>query len=284
MFYLFLRHKSASMWLQSILTEICRIAGWKHDVFWYSTLCGNSLPAFVDRHPDLDLLFVHDARPDQVMALGPVTGVHVTRDPRDVIVSGYRSHKGSHWFPEGTEAWHHQQLLRCLDAHNGLLQEIEYSRRFVNPIAGWLDTVHQPNIVEMSFDDVTRSPYDAVLAIMKASDRLSEDRSGTHFVTSILQGAFNRIAWKVGLRWPMPVVPGGLVLDAAYRRRYKKNAHHHGGKKDQWKDMFSAEHIALYQKLYGDLAERLGYEPMPTSSPIASLDGAAPSLDEPSES
>ena len=279
MFYLFLRHKSASMWLQSIFSEVCRVAGWKYDVFWYSTLCGDSLPDFVDRHPGLDLLFVHDARPDQVMALGPVTGVHVTRDPRDVIVSGYRSHKGSHWFPEGTEAWHHQHTIRRLDIHEGLLREIEYSRRFLDPIAGWVDTVHQPNVVEMSFDHVTRSPYDAVLDIVDASERLSKDRSGTHFITSTLQAAFNRVAWKVGVRWPMPAVPGGQVLAAAYRHRYEKNAHHHGGKKDQWKDMFSDEHVALYRELYGDLAERLGYEPMSVSS-STSPETTAPPLDE----
>jgi hypothetical protein len=66
---------------------------------------------------------------------------------------------------------------------------------------------------------------------------------------------------KIGLRWPMRAVPGGQVLAALHRHRYQRNAHHRGGEQGKWKRIFSPENLEYYHHRYGNLAERMGYEP-----------------------
>ena len=241
--------------------EVCRIAGWRYEVFWYSSLCGDSLPAFVAQHPSTDIMIVHDVRAEQVMELGQVQGVHVIRDPRDVVISALRSHKGSHWFPEGRPEWHHQQRLREVSEEEGLALEIENAHRYLDPIKKWFETVEQPGVMDIAFEEITRHPYEGILQILTAAERLDESRSTARFIATSFHAVLNRLGSKVGLRWPMRAVPGGQALAAAYRMRYRRNAHHQGGVVGQWRGTLRDDNLALYTEAHGGLAEQMGYAP-----------------------
>jgi hypothetical protein len=85
-------------------------------------------------------------------------GVHIIRDPRDIIVSGYFSHKFSHsldskWGQKFLKP--RRELLHELSLEDGINIEIEtgYS---LKELSYW--KYHQPNILEIKFEEIIINP------------------------------------------------------------------------------------------------------------------------------
>jgi hypothetical protein len=110
---------------------------------------------FQRRRPDARLLLFTQSKMD-LDSLGPYRGVHVMRDPRDMIVSGYHYHKWAH------EAWLHrlddhgesyQEKLNRLDKTSGLFQEIDH---FIFSYRQLLEDwdLDDPDMLEISYEDL----------------------------------------------------------------------------------------------------------------------------------
>ena len=103
-------------------------------------------------------------------ALGRYRGVHVMRDPRDMIVSGYHYHRWTH------EPWVHrldangesyQQKLRRLDKTAGLYLEIDHFIFFYRAtLEAW--DMADPDLLEVSYEALMGPERDArYLAIFR---------------------------------------------------------------------------------------------------------------------
>ena len=89
-------------------------------------------------------------------ALGKYRGVHVMRDPRDMIVSSYHYHKWTH------EAWAHrpdknglsyQQKLNKADKRKGLFMEIEHFIFIYRKVlTDW--NMDDPDMLEVSYESL----------------------------------------------------------------------------------------------------------------------------------
>src|SRR5439155_8186991 len=83
-------------------------------------------------------------------------GFPVVRDPRDIVVSGYFSHKHSHpQVVDGTtrlELVPHRRALLELDHDDGMLREIEFSGMFLDNMADW--DYQQPGVLEVRMEDL----------------------------------------------------------------------------------------------------------------------------------
>ena len=102
-------HKCASTWIDTIIKEVVKEHGYEYrgsvdhetpqghgPLTDYSiTVRRKDLAAYVVDE-GIDVMSCLAADHAQVEALRPLKGVHVIRDPRDIIVSGYFSHKHSH--------------------------------------------------------------------------------------------------------------------------------------------------------------------------------------------
>jgi len=104
---------------------------------------------------DARLLLFTQSKIDRAR-LGPYRGVHVMRDPRDMIVSGYHYHKWAH------EAWLHrlddsgesyQDKLNRLDKTAGLFQEIDH---FIFSYRQLLEDwdLDDPDMLEVSYEEL----------------------------------------------------------------------------------------------------------------------------------
>src|SRR5262249_55892480 len=110
-----------------------------------------------------DLLIDSNAWQVDVDSLGPVRGFHMIRDPRDMIVSGYFSHRYSH--PEVfAELPPHRAELSVLDIDAGLSREIEFSGQFIDAMSTW--NYAQPQILEVRMEDVIDDPVAQWTAIV----------------------------------------------------------------------------------------------------------------------
>lgn len=177
-------------------------------------------------------------------------GFHLVRDPRDMVVSGYFSHRNSH-----PERWIFQKMhfaaLRSLPFEDGLRREIDYT--------GWLEfddmatwPTDDPRIVEMQFETLTKDPRSVFQPLLAETD-LAVDAA---VLARIL--ADNRFENLSGGRRP------GEEDTASHYRK---------GVPGDWVNHFSAANLAYFMKRYGGLLTKYGY---PVEPPASSTGVAAP--------
>lgn len=81
--YLFCHHKTGTNLLLNIFRDICKRKRWKMVTVRY----------YVKVPPDADVVLFQNSTIDPAFIDHPYRGVHMIRDPREVIVSGYFYHK-----------------------------------------------------------------------------------------------------------------------------------------------------------------------------------------------
>ena len=116
----------------------------------FERVANSDLPASSTR------LFLSMQGKQDLSKLGPYRGVHVMRDPRDMIVSGYHYHKWTH------ESWVHrlddngesyQQKLNRLDKTEGLFLEIDHFIFFYrDALTNW--NMEDPDLLEVSYESL----------------------------------------------------------------------------------------------------------------------------------
>ena len=93
-------HKCATTWLRGLLSDLGRLTGRSMATFDNARQFNHDLASHLQKH-SLGIVAYTNADIEQVRKLPPMRAVHLIRDPRDVVVSGYFSHKKSH----PTEGW-----------------------------------------------------------------------------------------------------------------------------------------------------------------------------------
>lgn len=283
---LFGRHKSASTWARSILHDAAEALDYTvttiHVPGQYSAYANVGEMMRAERP---DVLVMTRPLQEEVDTLPETRAVHLIRDPRDIIVSGYFSHRNSHpevvmgipW-PALTE---HRKVLRSLDKDAGMEAEIEFSGFFLDPMAGW--NYQQPHVLEVKMEDLITDREKMWTLVFTHLEMLRPDggtdpsrgmgavrwnlaaRRGTPRTFSYLR--------KVLPKVPMDRLPQGYVGNALDRFTFSKmsksdrkpgeedvNNHYRKGVPGDWRNHLTPRHLRIFRDRYGDLVERLGYE------------------------
>jgi len=210
---------------------------------------------------------------EEVRQLQSFRGVHVIRDPRDVIVSAYFSHRNTHWYKPGTEAWAHQERLRQVSKDEGLALEIAYSERYLRPLMTW--DFSMPHVLELKFEEVTARPYESVLQMFAFLGLLDEEEwPWWQQLIDTPRFVWNRLTrrWGGFGRWPRHRIPAEKLLGIVHALQFARLArrpkgqedptsHYRKGQPGDWRNHFTEEHVALFKERYPGLLVRLGYEP-----------------------
>lgn len=224
--------------------------------------------------PTADILYFGNANATVVELLsvrGGYRGFHVIRDPRDILISGYFSHRYSHkireeWGPRLAE--HRQRLETQPSIEDGLLLELDFaSRNFAN-IAGW--RYDDPNVYETRFEVLTTAPWTVYLAAFQflglTTPRLGGPALASMAVAATIYKLFRRpIRQRACL--PQPILRHILARHAFEHRaggraRGQENVRHHyrKGVIGDWRTYFTPRVTTAFKERYGNMLIDLGYE------------------------
>jgi hypothetical protein len=267
-------HKCASTWIHSILDALAADAGWRITYLYDERQFEQDLPRHVAREA-VDLLSYVNADHAHVSRLGPLRGFHVVRDPRDLIVSAYFSHKKSHPTHAWPELLPHRERLQSLSKSEGLLAELEFSAPFLEHMAGW--DYGRNDVLELRQEDFTLDPYRGFLRVFEFLGVLDEEHYEKKDWLPWLARAATNIAWrKSGGLWPVRLparkIPGERLLGVVWDQRFEKytggrargaedaSSHYRKGVGGDWVKHFEAEHVRVFKERWNELLLKLGYE------------------------
>jgi len=282
-------HKCASTWIREIIAKVCREAGLRHKLIldpktpsdtgpltdYSSTFDRWELGSYLQRH-EVDFASCVTADRGHVDGLNVLfRGFHVIRDPRDIVVSAYFSHKNSHPVTGLPHLAAHRERLQSVSKSEGLLLEMEFSKTELLALRDW--NYDQPNVLEVKMEDLTAHPYETFLDIFTFLDLMDwngqpkmRQKARTFLLTSLNRfGA--RSPWLAPLRCPIRVT-GDMLLGRVYDNRFEKKtggrdvgkadkqSHYRKGKAGDWRNHFTPEHVERFKEAFGDILIQTGYE------------------------
>jgi sulfotransferase family protein len=268
-------HKCASTLMLTVINEVCAYAGLRHAHYDSPKMWGYKIGFGLDKAADENKLHFVSYTGADVKFLGDrnrFRGIHIIRDPRDIAISAYFSHRNSH----STEGWPElaevrNDLLR-LPKDQGILEDLKFTAKL--PVDGWttnlFDTMKEwnyesENVLEVRFEDLVRDPYQTFLEMFAFLGLL--ESSEAH--PSILLRHAVR-SWLT--RGPLASIPAWVLLTIVYRNRFAKlaggrkkgeedeNSHYRKGAPGDWKNHFNERHKQYFKEHYNDLLVKLGYE------------------------
>lgn len=201
---------------------------------------------------------------------GDYRGFHVIRDPRDLVVSAYFSHRYSHPIRSdgGWIADFRRQLSAVPDVESGLLLELEFNATVLADLGAW--DYANPRVHETRFETLIAEPTAEFARIFEALD-VRVPRWGLRSLAGLV---VDRWLWRSRHR-PMPLrttlpapvlrhVVAGHAFDrlAQGRQPGQEDAQHHyrKGVAGDWRTYFTPRVTAAFKERYGGLLIALGYE------------------------
>jgi hypothetical protein len=162
-----------------------------------------------------------------------------------------------------------------MSKEEGLAAEIENRRAEFTQIGTW--DYDQPDMLEIKFEEMTTSNYDLIINVFEHYQLLDTSRYRTrHRIKELSFDVVDGIGGSVGRKLTRKLRPatisGAELLGMAWRFRFQSLAggrkegnedvksHFRKGAPGDWINHFTADHKALFKRLYPDLVVKLGYE------------------------
>ncbi len=221
-------HKTGTVWLRKIFSRLSKELGLK----FYSS--GDpKIPT------DADIILNNHSRFNNLEELGPFRGLHVIRDPRDIIVSGCFYHQKS------AEAWLHVKRERL----NGL-------------------TYQQALLAKTSLEDKISFEMEA-LGRTTIQDIINWDYNDARFLNIKYEDLMSDVDLKVFHDIFLYLGLNGGAIPTALYHAYKGSlfsgqvkgfSHVRSGEARQWERFFSKNNRERFVELFGSSLIDLGYE------------------------
>jgi Sulfotransferase domain len=221
-------HKTGTVWLKSIFRTICS---------------EYSLHYFEGEQPDApaqcDVFFQDHSRFELDLFESPIRGLHIIRDPRDIIVSGCFYHQKSkeQWLHKPRKALlgrtYHETISSAKTLEDKIFFEMEHAGRVtIEEITRWDYT--SPSFCELKYEDLIRD-----------TDLM------------VFHKAFSFLGF------PGSILPGALAIafsKSLFSNQPSASNHIRSGEVAQWEQYFTRSHKERFLELFGDVLIRLGYE------------------------
>jgi hypothetical protein len=221
-------HKTGTNWFINIFREICK--------------CGK-LAFFAgdqDTLPTENDVFLQDHSYFTLNDLGkPFKGIHIIRDPRDVIISGCFYHQKSY------EPWLHCRSKR--------FSGMTYSEK-INSYSSLEDKIvfEMENAGSSTINDMRKWNYfDKHFYELKYEDLIADQDL---FL-------FHEIFVFLGFTgYSLPVCLEIAYKNSLFSGQLRKNSHIRSGKANQWQSFFTSRHKKRFVQLFDDTLVTFGYE------------------------
>jgi hypothetical protein len=275
LYAIFGHHKCATMWLEDIARLACQRLGLKLGVVYDEDQFERDLPAWLVRQRT-DFLVYGNADIEYTRALPEFRGIHIIRDPRDIVVSAYYSHLHSHSTSGWKELESHREVLQKLDKDAGIAEEIRFRGRSFGHMATW--DYNQDEVLEIRFEDISVSSYETILSAFDWLGLVDDREIYTRTARAAFLGRdiLGRLNARTGGLFPaghmIRRLPAPEVLAIVWHHRYARRAkgrekgkedvrsHYRSGRSGDWRNHFTDDHKTLFKSLYPGLVPQLGYE------------------------
>ncbi len=250
-------HKGGTVWISKIVASVCRALVMQGEYINSPKRFNFDLEAFV-RNNEFDFICYANADIAYVKRLKNVKGFHVIRDPRDIIVSGYFSHRNSHPTSNWPELSLHREALGRLPKEEGLLREMVFSKtlrtdgvdlNLFGSMQQW--DYAMPNMLELKFEDIIEQPRERLRDVFEFLGLLVQNEEEAYSQSKISPKKFAEIIDR-----------NDFTRQAGGRKRGEEDekSHYRKGISGDWRNHFSPRHKEFFNHLYGDLLIQLGYE------------------------
>jgi hypothetical protein len=282
-------HKCGSTWVWQLVERVTREIGLRHYLVLAARTAQGRGPltgypgratfeprALRERAKEAGAGFVSciNANREQMETLTPSRAFHVIRDPRDIIVSGFFSHRNSHPTDGLPELAAHRERLRAASKDEGLVLEMDFARSDLLDLADW--DYGRPDVLEVRLEDLAARPYEGFIRIFEHLALLGgeEPTAGGDLVRVWLRRTLNRLSDRrmlSALRRPMPAT-GEILLGAVYGHRFEAKtrgrragaedtrSHYRKGLAGDWVNHFTPAHLDAFNERFDGLLQQLGYE------------------------
>ena len=277
-------HKCASGWIDNILREFCLHMGLKFKIVHqpYSFERYGTLGPLVEAEKIQFLAYINTTT-EYTGDLKVYRAFHVVRDPRDIVVSAYFSHKKSLNAPTWKELNDLRTKLQTLSKEEGLFFELEYLGKQFAEMAAW--DYNQPHILEVKMEELSADPLNGFTRILEFLEMFdAEERTGIRRLMHDARLKMNRLNHR-GRRYmpanlpmfpvprrPVHRIPYSAIAQITDRLSFDRlaggrkkgqenvNSHYRKGVHGDWKNHFNDDHIRYFKEHYNDLLIQLGYE------------------------
>jgi hypothetical protein len=254
--FVFTHHKTGTVLFRNLFHEVARTFGWS----WSEHF------RWCDDPPGTDVTFFGTSLAGPRVMAQEFRGVHVVRDPRNVLLSGYgyhrrcrerwcintdfdpstpirfprvpysQEHRPEEWkraYLDGLAGRSYQQHLLDCDVDRGLIFEMEhYAAWTTEQMLAW--NYHDPRVLEVKLEDVT-----------SGFDEAMHDIFGHLLLTSSQVARAQRIAQRHDLsRMPREDVAA---------------LSHVSAHQTDWREQLQPLHEAEYRARFGEAHSKLGY-------------------------
>jgi len=273
----FSHHKCGTSWASGVITACCDELHWSYRSTPDAGLFGGIGMEQWAFEEGVDVLMWSNATIALVPPTSSLRAVHIIRDPRDMCVSGYFSHRNSHRTDQWPRLVDHQARLRGTDINEGLALEIDFLGTVFGVMEEWDYT--RPNILELRFEDLVADPEGRFMEIAAFFGMTGGPHAGgAHGGGTHLHASTEALTEKVRRRLYLP--PSAHLTDDDVRRIVKAHSfevmsggrargtvdvdsHYRSGTPGDWRRYMTADHLALFDRTYPTLLDRLGYPASP---------------------
>ena len=272
LFVYFGHHKSASSWIGKIIRDVCFRLNLIDKTADSPDDFGGDLGKYVIENQVQFLAYIN-ANFHYVQQLKDYRGFHVIRDPRDLFVSAYFSHLYSHPVEDNPSLAEHRRRLQPVSIDDGLLLEMEYSKKIIDDMLSWDYTV--PNVLQLKMEALTQNPYEQFLNIFHFLDLIVEgplDETQLFIIRAIRRSS-RELGRPIRLHnRKLSLKDINEILDEnAFSKKSGGRApgqediknHYRKGIAGDWKNYFKEEHINYIVEHYNSTLLILGYETDP---------------------
>ena len=274
-FVFYAHHKCASSWINRFLWHVTLVMGVKHFSFHSDEQAGGDIIQ-ESRRMGLEAITVRNARWDHWQGFKGVPGVHLIRDPRDVIVSGYFSHLKSHRLLDDPELAAERKMLERMSREEGLIASMDgINGRTVRDLGAWRYGEAE-GVLELRLEEVSSDSESALRGILEHAGWLGEDTRGATVATGGIWRWLHRVWRHIGQRGPLyrrfdqisesefqrvcGLVSFERLSGGRQRGETDIRSHYRRGVHGDWVNHFSPEVESAFKKAFPGLVSGLGYE------------------------
>lgn len=247
-------HKCASTWMGQIFYGIQAATGWTINY---------------GLNPEFKLNVLGNSKVEYVSKYDSFLGVHLIRDPRDVIISGYHSHLKTHPTNKWPELIAFRNQLEAVDFNEGLFLEMDFVSSHLTDMMNW--NYNDPRILELRFEEVTTNPnWNQFFEFLELSGSRKNCSSVEYYLKRTLNKLNNRGLYPS--KFDDMCIPTEIAHAIPDQNSFKKlsggrkkgetneNSHYRKGISGEWATKFTPEHKQYFKDKFPELLTNLGYE------------------------